>query len=169
MTSLMNNIAWHFIYWHHNDDSIFHALLLLFVGNQLVTGGFPSQRTSNAKRWWLFVQSLTKLLNTVKWPVKWDALTLQWCHSKDYQIDGNHLCWLTLVEFVCVFLCFFFLFVLFLLLLFSFFNTLAFSQIFLYSQKYFYLTAFIDKFIFCESLIHVHEGVGHILLVRSAV
>ena len=48
--------------WRHQTETFF-ALLSLCVGNQPGTGGFPSQRDSDADLWCFFVVSLNKLLN----------------------------------------------------------------------------------------------------------
>ena len=64
-------------------DEIISTLLVLWKGNPFVTGGFPSQRVSNAELWCFFVASLTKLLNDMELPVLWDARTLIWPHYNE--------------------------------------------------------------------------------------
>ena len=62
--------------WCHLMET-FSALLLLFTGNPPVTGGFPSQRNSNADLWCFFV-CLKSVKQTLDWQVIRDGMTVIW-------------------------------------------------------------------------------------------
>ena len=55
----MNRVHISWSLWRHQMKT-FPALLSLHAGNPPVTGGFPSQRVSNADLWCFFVVSLKK-------------------------------------------------------------------------------------------------------------
>ena len=70
---------------HHGMET-FSAFLVLCDGNPPVTGGFPSQRASNAGFDVVFYVNRNKLMNTVELPVIWNVLI--WHHI----VNLNHWC-----------------------------------------------------------------------------
>ena len=66
-----------------SNGSFFSALLALCVGNSLVTGEFPSQRTSNAGFDVFLCGSAETVKQTIEWPVIWDSITFIWHHRDD--------------------------------------------------------------------------------------
>ena len=48
-------------WWPHDMDTL-SAFLALCIGNPPVTGGFPTQRASNAALWWLSKSDITLMM-----------------------------------------------------------------------------------------------------------
>ena len=81
--------------WHHQMET----LLALYEGNPLVTGGFPSQKPSDAELWCFFDLHLNKWLSkhlhahydvivmSVTHLYFWDHFIIAWCHGLAVQ------CW----------------------------------------------------------------------------
>ena len=85
--------VWHLLPCHppkglvpHDDMETLSALLALCEGNPPVTGGFPSQRSSNADLWcFLGCYPEQAVQQTLDLSVIWDDFTLMWrywmkCH-----------------------------------------------------------------------------------------
>ena len=70
--------------WHRNVS----ALLALCMGNPPVTGGFTTQRASNAELWcFLWCQPKQAIEHMAEWPVIWNTMPLMWHYCNDLTIN----------------------------------------------------------------------------------
>ena len=83
---------------------VHRGLVTYCLNAPTTTGGFPSQRASNAKHWCLLYYPET-VEHTFEMPVMWDIITLLWrhCHgSPEYSKVQTPIWWIRFAITVCI-------------------------------------------------------------------